>query len=78
MDLFGIRKHKKENMKLKKEVSFLKKENSRLIKRGDAKDSLFKELMSDAIRHGSPVGAKHMSDRKKYLKGKWLWVNLVK
>lgn len=70
MRLFGIHKHKKENIKLKKEVSFLKKENSRLIKRGDEKDSLFKELMSDATRHGSSKGAKHMADRKKYMKGK--------
>ncbi|MFS7391313.1 hypothetical protein AB6888_00405 [Carnobacterium maltaromaticum] len=70
MGLFGISKRKKENVKLKKEVTLLKKENSRLKKRGEAKDTLFKELMSDATRHGSSIGAKHMSDRKKYMKGK--------
>lgn len=36
----------------------------------DEKDSFFMELMSDALRHGSSLGGKHMADRKKYLKGK--------
>ena len=36
----------------------------------EEKDSFFKELMSDATKHGSSLGAKHMSDRAKYLKGK--------
>ena len=29
-----------------------------------------KELISDETRHGSSLGAKHMSDRAKYLDGK--------
>lgn len=66
MGLFSRSKIKKENLKLKKEISFLKQENSRLVKRGDKKDFLFKELMSDATRHGSSLGAKHMAERKKY------------
>ena len=34
------------------------------------KDSFFNEMISDGLRHGSPLAAKHMSDRKKYLRGK--------
>ena len=70
MGLFGRSKKTKENERLKREVSALKKENRRLIKRGEEKDSFFKELMSDATRHGSSLGAKHMNDRKKYKQGK--------
>lgn len=28
------------------------------------------EMISDGLRHGSSLAAKHMSDRKKYKKGK--------
>ena len=55
---------------LKKENALLRQENQRLIKLGEEKDSYFKELMSDGLRHGSPLAAQHMSDRKKYLNGK--------
>ena len=55
---------------LLKEIARLKKENRRLKDLCEEKDSFFKELMSDALRHGSSLAAKHMSDRKKYLKGK--------
>lgn len=37
----------------------------------EKKDSFFKELMSDGMRHGSPLAAKHMADRREYLKGKY-------
>lgn len=36
----------------------------------DVKDSYFMELMSDGLRHGSSLAAKHMADRKKYKNGK--------
>ena len=60
MKLFDF---KAENKKLKREVRNLKK-------LCEKKDKFFKELMSDAMRHGSKLGAKHMSDRKNYLRGK--------
>lgn len=55
---------------LKKENSYLKRENQRLRKLCREKDSYFMELMADGLRHGSKLAAKHMSDRKKYLHGK--------
>ena len=36
----------------------------------EQKDKYFKELMSDALRHGSTIAAQHMADRKKYLNKK--------
>lgn len=56
---------------LKKERDLLIKENVRLRKLCRQKDNIFKELMADGLRHGSKLAAQHMSDRKKYLKGKW-------
>lgn len=53
-----------------KQISKLRKENRRLHKLCRVKDSYFMELMSDALRHGSKLSAKHMSDRKKYIHGK--------
>ena len=68
MGLFGFGSNK--------QIKYLKTENKaqkarikQLEKLCDEKDSFFKELMSDAMRHGSSLGSKHMSDRKKYLKG---------
>ena len=55
---------------LKKENERLKKENRRLHNLCREKDSYFMELMSDGLRHGSKLAAKHMSDRKKYMNGK--------
>lgn len=55
---------------LKKENERLKKENRRLHNLCKEKDSYFMELMSDGLRHGSKLAAKHMSDRKKYMNGK--------
>lgn len=49
------------------ENAYLRKENQRLRDLCEAKDSVFKELMSDALRHGSSLAAEHMSDRKKCL-----------
>ena len=34
------------------------------------KDSFFKEVIADGLRHGSSLSAKHMSDLNKYLNGK--------
>lgn len=34
------------------------------------KDSYFKEMISDGMRHGSSLAGKHMSDLKKYKNGK--------
>ncbi len=53
-----------------KENAYLKKENKRLHRLCKEKDSFFIELMADALRHGSKLAGKHMSDRKKYIHGK--------
>lgn len=55
---------------LAKQNAYLRKENRRLHNLCKVKDSYFKELMSDGLRHGSKLAGKHMSDRKKYLNGK--------
>ena len=55
---------------LKKENEQLRNENRKLRNLCKEKDSYFMELMSDGLRHGSKLAAKHMSDRKKYIKGK--------
>ena len=76
MSLFGT-KEKQTIQQLQKAVQALQNDNNRLRKRNDQlvdlcheKDSYFTELMSDALRHGSKLAGKHMSDRKKYLDGK--------
>ena len=51
-------------------IKELRSENKRLVQLCNEKDSFFLELISDGLRHGSPLAAKHMSDRKKYLNGK--------
>lgn len=55
---------------LAKENAYLRRENRRLHNLCKVKDSYFKELMSDSLRHGSSLAGKHMADRKKYLRGK--------
>ena len=55
---------------LTKENAYLRKENRRLHNLCKEKDSFFMELMADGLRHGSKLAAQHMSDRKKYIKGK--------
>lgn len=55
---------------LKMENSYLKKQNRMLRNLCKEKDSIFMELMSDALRHGSRLAGQHMSDRKKYIHGK--------
>lgn len=61
MGLFGSKKNK---------VANLEKRIRELESLSDTKDSFFMELMSDALRHGSSLAAKHMADRKKYKHGK--------
>lgn len=46
------------------------KENQKLVNLCNEKDSFFQEMISDGLRHGSPLAGKHMADRKKYLNGK--------
>lgn len=36
----------------------------------EEKDTYFKELMSDSLKKGSSLAAKHMADRREYLKKK--------
>ena len=60
---------KAENKALRKEAKHARKRERELVDLCEEKDSYFMELMSDGLRHGSPLAAKHMSDRKKYLNG---------
>lgn len=60
-----------------KEIAFLKSElksRDKRIKQLEnlcrEKDSFFTEMISDGLRHGSSLAAKHMSDKKKFLNGK--------
>lgn len=62
-------KLKKENLMLRREVIKLRglcREKDRICKE---KDQCFLEMISDGLRHGSKLAAKHMADRKKYLNG---------
>lgn len=75
MGLFGSGKIKAENKRLVQKIRLEKIEKAQLAKRvkeleklSDAKDIFFKELMSDALRHGSSLAGKHMSDYKKIIK----------
>ena len=56
---------------LKAENAYLKKENKRLRNLCKEKDSFFTQMISDGLRNGSKLAGKHMSDRKKYLNGKY-------
>lgn len=49
----------------------LKKRNKDLVCLCNEKDSFFKEMISDGLRHKSPLAAKHMADRKSYLRTKY-------
>ncbi len=49
----------------------LKKRNKDLVSLCNEKDSFFKEMISDGLRHKSPLAAKHMADRKSYLRTKY-------
>ena len=70
MGLFFNSKDKERILRLEKENKEQRKRINQLENLCDEKDSFFMELMSDALRHGSSLGAKHMSDRKKYKQGK--------
>lgn len=66
MGLFGISR----TAKLKKELAASKRRIKELEALCEEKDSFFKELMADGLKHKSSLAAKHMADRKKYLNGK--------
>ena len=55
---------------LERENRELQERNRQLKNLCEAKDDYFLELISDGLRHGSKLAAKHMADRKKYLNGK--------
>ena len=63
--MFGIRRGISKN----KQIRFLKNENKRLKGLCETKDRFFRELMSDALRHGSKLGGKHMIQWKQYKNG---------
>ncbi|MBR2957040.1 MAG: hypothetical protein IKL41_07625 [Clostridia bacterium] len=49
----------------------LKKRNKDLVSLCNEKDSFFKEMISDGLRHKSPLAAKHMAERRSYLKSRY-------
>lgn len=64
-------------MSADKKIAFLEKELARKDKRinqlvnlCNEKDRFFSELASDAMRHGSSLGAMHMADKKHYMNSK--------
>lgn len=70
MKLFNTKKDKIiRNLTLENKA--LKKRNKALVNLCNEKDSFFKELMSDGLRHKSRLAAKHMADRKSYLKSNY-------
>ena len=69
MGLFGKKKDKIIASLLKENRS-LRERNKQLVHLCHEKDFFFKELISDGLRHKSSLAAKHMAERKKYLKGK--------
>ena len=71
MGLFGFKSKKDKIIDVLIQDSAKKSKRIKdLEKLSDIKDSDLKELMSDALRHGSSLGGKHMADRKKSLKVK--------
>ena len=68
MGLFGS-KDKKRIQFLESELRTSKKRIRQLDRLCEEKDSYFMESISDGLRHGSSLAAKHMSDRKKHLNG---------
>ena len=53
-----------------RENTMLRKRNKELVKLCKVKDSYFMEMISDGLRHHSPLAAKHMADRRTYLRSK--------
>lgn len=54
-----------------KKIYKLEKENKRLKRLCAEKDSFFKEMISDGLRHKSKLAGKHMRDLKDYKNGKY-------
>ena len=69
MSLFG-KKEQKVNKALKMDVALKEKRIRQLEKLCAEKDQFFLGAISDGLRHGSSEAARHMADRKKFLKGK--------
>lgn len=59
------------SLRTKKENEYLRNEVMRLRRLCDEKDSYFIEVIADGLRHGSKLATKHMSDRKKFVNGKY-------
>ena len=70
MKLFDTKKDKLIRSRIV-ENKALKKRNKDLVSLCNEKDSFFKEMISDGLRHKSPLAAKHMADRKSYLRTKY-------
>lgn len=67
MKLFSLMR---ENKHLRAETKALRKRNRELVDLCREKDQFFDEMISDGLRHGSPLAAHHMAEKKVYLKGK--------
>lgn len=69
MSLFGSRE-KQVISHMKREIERKDQRIKQLESLCDAKDEYFLGAISDGLRHGSSDAARHMADRKKYLRGK--------
>ena len=71
MKIFKKRVNKEKVINhLMDENKALRKQNAKLVDLCNEKDSFFKEMISDGLRHGSPKAAKHMADRRDFLRKK--------
>ena len=61
-------KKSKENVRLARKIQKLELALSMKDNLCEQKDQCFIELMSDGLRHGSPLAGKHMVERREYLK----------
>ncbi len=68
MSLFG-KNEKRKIEDLEEQIRIKDAEIQRLKERHEEKDEYFLEVISDGMRHGSSLSAKHMAERKKYLNG---------
>ncbi len=68
MGLFGKRKAERELDEAHAAIDMLIERTAELEILCEAKDDATKAIMSDGLRHGSPLAAREMVARREYLK----------
>lgn len=64
----GLFKKNSEIERLRSENKAKDQRIKQLVNLCERKDACFMEVISDGMRHGSPLAAKHMAERREYLK----------